>query len=286
MASSLSYSAFARIRKTIWSQLFLGIAFLGLTSSAYCDYRKGLELYRSGDVSKAVREFRKASESKRFEGYQDVIREMAKLERSPDVASNLAILRTLGIAAEKGPPETQWWMSRLWNRFGGDMPTRDPERVRWLTLAANGGYAEAAWDLWREPPMWWDGGARDVRWLKRAAELGHEEAQLALASAYIRGSEHLERNVKEAMRWARIRAAKGDAFGLASAGYLYSRLSPEERDSSEAVVWLRKAWDAGFRTWPVPHALVQLYDEKAVTDATEEEVTAWRAASRVRVIVD
>jgi hypothetical protein len=45
-------------------------------SPGLCDYRKGLELYQREDYAGAIGEFRRAAESKQFDGYQEVVRDM------------------------------------------------------------------------------------------------------------------------------------------------------------------------------------------------------------------
>lgn len=92
---------------------------------------------------------------------------------------------------------------------GGDVP----EARRWLRRAAEQGHAEAQMTL-GAMSMEGRGVPRDdaeaARWLRRAAEQGHAEAQLVLGLMYVEGR-GVSRDYVQAHKWFDLAATSGDA---------------------------------------------------------------------------
>jgi TPR repeat protein len=283
--SSFNHPTQAVPRKSRCLRLVLasGVALLLSTFPAHSDYRKGLQLYLADDIDGAVQEFQQAAEEKRYEGYQDVIRSMQGIRnKNANEDASAKILRLLGRAAEEGSAESQWLMSRLWKTFVQNLYL--DEQLRWLVLAANGGHKDAAWALWFEASA---ATPASGKWLIRAAELGHTKAQTTIMRYYYYGASGLvEQNEKEAFRFAKLLGEKREPEGMAWLGYFYAGGKGVEQNISEAVQWLRNAWDAGYRNFPGPDTLIRLHELGLVPSASADEVASWREHSLPRRIID
>lgn len=89
----------------------------------------------------------------------------------------------------------------------------------------------------------WDESQRDMSkaffWYKKAAELGHKEAQAQLAWCY--GGRGVERDDKQAVFWAQKSASQNSSYGCYQLGYHYAYGLGIEKDIDKAVYWLKKA---------------------------------------------
>ena len=82
--------------------------------------------------------------------------------------------------------------------------------------AAELGHAQAAFQLYylyKEGRGVKKDQARAVRWLTRAAELGHPGAQAFLGDIYANGEMGVKRNLAQAIHWYRKAAAQGNRWG-------------------------------------------------------------------------
>lgn len=89
----------------------------------------------------------------------------------------------------------------------------------------------------------WDESQRDISkaffWYKKAAELGHKEAQAQLAWCY--GGRGVDRDDKQAVFWAQKSASQNSSYGCYQLGYHYAYGLGIEKDIDKAVYWLKKA---------------------------------------------
>ena len=83
-----------------------------------------------------------------------------------------------------------------------------------------------------------------VIWYRKAADLGHEKAQFALARCYDYGN-GVEKNPNEAVNWFLKAAEQGDAPAQNCLGYCYQMGHGVEKDISKAIKWFQKAADYG-----------------------------------------
>ena len=73
-----------------------------------------------------------------------------------------------------------------------------------------------------------------------AADRGHSDAVLAMGWFYLNGV-GVERDLERARRWYRDSARRSEVRAMFSLG----QIAYEERDYSEALIWFRRASDAG-----------------------------------------
>src|SRR5205807_2141252 len=122
--------------------------------------------------------------------------------------------------------------------LGRNVAASRKENIRWLTLAANQGYAPAESDLGRIY-LYGSGIPSDypqaLLWEKKAARQGEPEAQRDLAFMYEQGF-GVEANPQEAMAWNRKAAEQGERQAQ-----LQLAKALESRDRTEAMEWYRRA---------------------------------------------
>jgi TPR repeat protein len=80
---------------------------------------------------------------------------------------------------------------------------------------------------------------------RRAAELGHAEAQYLVGSAYARGSTIVPRDDGLALHWFRLAAQQGHAKAQSSLAQMYKEGRGVGTDYAEAMKWYRTAAAAG-----------------------------------------
>ncbi len=79
-----------------------------------------------------------------------------------------------------------------------------------------------------------------VKWLRKAAEAGHSEAQLQLSRVYWKG-EGVESDTKKAATWAKAAAEQGNPGAAYTYGAMLINGQGVERNKEEGIVWLKKA---------------------------------------------
>lgn len=100
--------------------------------------------------------------------------------------------------------------------------------------------------------------AEGVRWLRRAADMGHVRAQSNLGMLYDKG-DGVPLDQKEAAVWYRKAADKGDAQSQFNLGLMYTNGEGVAKDRTEAVKWLKKAARQGH---PNARKLLKVMGEK------------------------
>ena len=83
-----------------------------------------------------------------------------------------------------------------------------------------------------------------MKWLRKAAEQGHVNAQHNLGSMYAEGTGVPQGHV-EAVRWYREAAEQGHVDAQNNLGAMYAKGTGVPQDDAEAVKWLRKAAEQG-----------------------------------------
>lgn len=95
----------------------------------------------------------------------------------------------------------------------------------WLRKAANGGYAEAQYQVacngyfcilppeGRAHPV---SAAEAMKWVGLAAAQGHSMALWQMGACYENGSAGLQRDINEAVRWYRLAAEKGNGLAVSA----------------------------------------------------------------------
>lgn len=150
-------------------------------------------------------------------------------------------------AAEQRHPTAELYLGIAYAN-GEGVPTDRHEAVRWLRKAAAQGQQRAA-DLlaryrkeFEEEPAPLD--AREVERLRRSADEGGRDAQLALAALYEDGR-GVPRDIAEALRWYRASAEAGSVKAQTYLGEVYEKGRGIQQDDREAVRWYRRAAEQG-----------------------------------------
>lgn len=126
---------------------------------------------------------------------------------------------------------------------GLGVPVDPPLALKWLTLAAEAGYAPGQRNL---AALFLRGGrdvepdsARAAELYRRAAEQGDALAQDMLSWMLLEG-EVMPPDPEEARRWASAAAEAGVASSMTRLGMLHHHALGVERDAAEAARWWRK----------------------------------------------
>jgi len=181
---------------------------------------------------------------------QDVPRINALLESVDDISKSWA-------QAKKEKQETETAVEKeakrqydLFQLKGILAPTNAPaEKVsnnphNVLSHAAEQGDAESQYKL---ASCYMQGGAgvlkdtsKGIEWLRKAAEQGHDRAQVALATLYWDG-DVVGKDFDEALKWYRKAADKGNAAAEFCLGHCYAEGEGVAKDKEEAVKWYTKS---------------------------------------------
>lgn len=269
-----------------------------------CDYSEGFTAFKRGDQKRAVAEFQLAVETRRFDGYEDVINRWTEAReislnwfgRDLDAYRRVTgeLLPLLGVPAEHASAELQWKMSLLWMMTpDGDLRRR--EQIRWLVLAADNGYPEAAWELSQRVAI----NRQDLEdryiWLQRAAALGDLRAQRILLLRYFEGKNHRQPDGErpqhlKALPLAQNLANKGDVTGMVYLAVLKIMGEGIERDYDEAFRLIMRAYALAPDSGQVHSLLEKMYREGLGVPANLAEADKWRdraiQAARRQVITN
>ena len=162
------------------------------------------------------------------------------------------VKQLLGIDEEKEtsePEDAQTLYERGESYYYGEGVTQDyAEAVRWYRKAAELGHAQAQNDL----GYCYDNGqgvsqnhTEAAKWYRKAAEQGYDAAQYNLGCCYEDGK-GVTKNLAEAVRWYRKAAEQGDDAAQNSLGYCYFNGDGVPQNSTEAAKWFRKAAEQGY----------------------------------------
>ncbi len=146
------------------------------------------------------------------------------------------------------------------------------KRVMLLQKAAEVGSVDAMYDL---SDCYYDGEGVEknmplsIKWLTKAAELGHTTAAAALGGAYYRGVDGIDQNYNTAEKYLLTAAEKGmvDAQGILAAVYM------EMEDYNKALLWGKKA--AQSENALGCFMLGRIYSEGLGVDKDDKEAIKW-----------
>ena len=144
-------------------------------------------------------------------------------------------------AAERGDVGAQCDLGIIYAKVGG-VAAETPEARTWIRRAAELGHAEAQYYLGDTSDE--EEQEEAVEWLRQAGEQGHVAAQLALAWKY-EGTDGVGADAEEAVTWLRRAAERGHADAQRLLGGHYASGYGVAQDDTEAVGWLRKAAEQG-----------------------------------------
>jgi len=167
------------IKKLITGLMLSLLLVCGMASAA--DYDKGLKAYNSGDFEVAIAELTPLSE-------QGHVRATELLNV---VIFNTLLLEQKSEKAKYGDAGSQYWLGHKYSA-GEGVPENDKTAVKWYTLAAEQGHAQAQFNL------------------GLMAEHGDAEAQFNLGGMYDIG-QGVPQNAKAAVKWYTLAAEQGHA---------------------------------------------------------------------------
>lgn len=127
-------------------------------------------------------------------------------------------------AAEQGLPDAEFRLGNFYNNY--KEPRNPEEGYAWLKKAAEHGHRTAMFDLAR---MLLDGKGTNkdvpegIGWMKKAGDLDFLQAQMALCEIYADGSNDVEKDPQESLKWTLKIAGKDTApvFYLNKAGDIF-----------------------------------------------------------------
>ena len=139
------------------------------------------------------------------------------------------------VKAEAGDPVARFKMAGFYAR--GEGVVQDlVEAARWLTLAAEQGYAPAQNNL----AVCYSTGAgvpkdqgKAIEWIRKSAEQGYARAQCYLGLSCAKG-EGVPKDQAQALEWFRKSAAQGFPDALNHLGYCHSQGRGVPKDEAEA----------------------------------------------------
>ena len=208
--------------------------------------------------------------------------------------------------ADAGNPRAQTMLGNVLSR--DVLENADyAQAAEWYRLAASQGDGEAMLEL-SELYRSGRGVLKDYneawRLMQGAAEAGYHEAQRRIAIERFSGSDGLQRDHDEGLRWYRLSAYQGNEFALTRLADIYANLRDESiqrsyalgydysnglgvpKDNAEAVLWFRAAaeradsdarrivrelYEGNDRTWTFTSAVIGWYHPAATGDPSEAD---------------
>ncbi len=119
-------------------------------------------------------------------------------------------------AAKRGVTEAQYMLGVMY-ASGQSVPANDGDALRWFTLAAEGGHADAQF---RVASMRESNPMVAYKWYKAAAAQGHVEAQFAIGNLYADGVQ-VPQNYEKAFEWYKLAAEQGYVLAQYELGRYY-----------------------------------------------------------------
>lgn len=161
--------------------------------------------------------------------------------------------------AAAGDPVARFKLAGFYAR--GEGVAQDlAEAARWLTLAAEQGYAPAQNNL----AVCYSTGAgvpkdqaKAIEWIRKSAEQGYARAQCYLALSYAKG-EGVPRDQAQAVDWFRKSAAQGFPDALNHLGYCHSQGRGVPKDEAEAFAY----WSVAARSHEGAARNLELLEKK------------------------
>lgn len=141
-----------------------------------------------------------------------------------------------------------------WNDIGESYCTNSvdapnySEAIKWFRKAAEGGYAEAQYNLglcYGEGLGVTKNATEALKWNRKAADQGLSIAQYNVGVYYEHGLGGVKQDYEEAVKWYQKAAEQGDPDALNNLGVCYANGQGVEKDLSKAAELYRKAADLG-----------------------------------------
>jgi hypothetical protein len=188
------------------------------------------------------------------------------LEEKTNHEAQVEAYRYMLLAAQAGNPEAQFQYARAC--FIGDIIPKDYEQGKhWLECSAESGWPKAEFML----SQFYFGGAppfskdevEGLKWLRRAAEHDHLEAQWSLGMRLMKGI-GVAQDSTEAMKWWYRAAECGNAKAQGALGYALENYDAGKIDLVEACMWDQLAANQGLSTAKInlKRVITKLSDEQ------------------------
>eukprot|EP01104_Vermistella_antarctica_P000260 TRINITY_DN1031_c0_g3_i1.p1 TRINITY_DN1031_c0_g3~~TRINITY_DN1031_c0_g3_i1.p1 ORF type:complete len:328 (-),score=49.45 TRINITY_DN1031_c0_g3_i1:353-1336(-) len=169
----------------------------------------------------------------------------------------------------------QFWLGKCY--FGGiGVKVHRQEAVKWVRLAAEGGFADAECRL---GDMYLYGEdvrcdyATALKWYRKSAEQGNAKGQTQLGLALLQPFGPLPPQdapeCKEALVWFRKAADQGFAPAQCCIANSYMHGAGIAKDVTQAMSWFRKSADRGYMTAQYELALCYVYGDGVTKDLKE-----------------
>jgi TPR repeat protein len=222
-------------------------AFLGATDAQFFmgqSYRTGDGVPK--DAENSFLWYRKAAAKNHPEALYDLALHFLddKTNRASLLLANELMLR----AAQMGHREAQFQCAMCY--FRGDVSLDFEAGKEWLSKAAENGWPRAEFFLFqlydnglppgKDCPAYPEDKIEAIKWLRRAAEHGHLQAQSTLAVMLIRGLD-VEQNKTEAGKLLRSAAEHGFAPAQNDLGFAILNGDIASMDPIEAATWCKLA---------------------------------------------
>ena len=200
----------------------------------------------------------------------DKRKEPRKPKKGQIVLAAIAAVLVIGITAVFATGAAQDGIG-LVNDFLGN----SAEAVKWYTLAADRGFADAQNNL----GVCYENGngvaksyAEAVKWYKLAAEQGDSDAQVNLGLCYENGN-GVKQSFEEAVKWYQLAAEQGNAYGQGNLGLCYDLGLGVKQDYDKAVKWYRLAAEKG--NADAQNNLGTCYRDGTGVERSDEEAARW-----------
>lgn len=214
--------------------------------------------------------------TKAFEWYQKAVKE--------DVAEaqfGLALIYAYGNEIPKDPKKSKYWLEKAvaqgyapalfhlaydyQNHYGDDESQKKAlEMFKQLanTESRNSEYAVRSY--YALGFMYYDGYGteedykKSAYWYQKAAEQGHDTAQLELGRMYSRG-EGVQQNHEKALKWYTKAANQKNVLAQTGLAWMYYHGNDVEQDYTQAFKWLNKIVESGKDDQSIQAMLASLY---------------------------
>ena len=222
------------------------------------------------DLDKAAAGIAAAQENYSVQPKADKRKEPRKPKKGQTVLAAIAAVLVIGITAVFATGAAQDGIG-LVNDFLGN----SAEAVKWYTLAADRGFADAQNNL----GVCYENGngvaksyAEAVKWYKLAAEQGDSGAQVNLGLCYENGN-GVKQSYEEAVKWYQLAAEQGNAYGQGNLGLCYDLGLGVKQDYDKAVKWYRLAAEKG--NADAQNNLGTCYRDGTGVEQSDEEAARW-----------
>ena len=222
------------------------------------------------DLDKAAAGIAAAQENYSVQPKADKRKEPRKPKKGQTVLAAIAAVLVIGITAVFATGAAQDGIG-LVNDFLGN----SAEAVKWYTLAADRGFADAQNNL----GVCYENGngvaksyAEAVKWYKLAAEQGDSDAQVNLGLCYENGN-GVKQSYEEAVKWYQLAAEQGNAYGQGNLGLCYDLGLGVKQDYDKAVKWYRLAAEKG--NADAQNNLGTCYRDGTGVEQSDEEAARW-----------